>query len=93
MASLGELSVPTDGTEYLDLDDWAVKQKFCFSLALFLCAEAEELGCTWRCRAWETKEGLWVLSIVSLEHAYIGRAGSSPLLRRESGWILWSLDT
>ena len=51
--------MPVDGTEYLDLDamvraldDWAVKQKFCFrtakretSVALFLCAEAEELSC------------------------------------------------
>jgi hypothetical protein len=37
MASLEELSVPVDSTEYLGLDalvraldDWAVKQKFCF---------------------------------------------------------------
>ena len=59
MALRQELLVPVDGTKYLDLDamvraldDWAVKQKFCFrtakretSMALFLCAEAEELSC------------------------------------------------
>jgi hypothetical protein len=61
MASLGKLSVPVDVTEYLDLDamvrasdNWAVKQEFCFritkreaSVAIFFCAEAEELGCCW----------------------------------------------
>ena len=72
MGLLGELSVAVDSTEYLDLDalvraldDWAVKQKFCFwtmkreaSVAIFVCAEAEELGCAWRCRAWLTREDL-----------------------------------
>ena len=58
MALLQELLVLVDGTEYLDLDamvraldDWAVKQKFCFrtpkreaSVAIFVCAEAEDFA-------------------------------------------------
>jgi MuDR family transposase len=101
MASLGELSVPIDGAEYLDLDamiraldDWAVKQKFCFrtakreaSVAIFVCAEAEELGCPWRCRARETGEDLWVLSIVEAEHTCIGRGLRKYASASKKEWL------
>src|SRR2546429_1511281 len=66
MASLAELSVPLDGTEYLDfdalsraLDDWAVKAKFVYRTkrrdaegATYVCADAgaEAGGCSWMCR-------------------------------------------
>jgi len=43
------------------------------SVAIFICAEAEELGCAWRCRAWLTGEDLWALSIINRQHTYIGR--------------------
>ncbi|OBT85693.1 hypothetical protein VE02_05967 [Pseudogymnoascus sp. 03VT05] len=62
MASLAELSVPINGTEFANidaliyaLDNWAVKHKFCFRLsrrdkkkAIFVCPEE---GCGWRCFA------------------------------------------
>lgn len=65
MSSLTELAVPDDGVEFLDidalvrdLDDLAVKGKFCFwtvkreaSGAVFACAKQDEYGCEWNCRA------------------------------------------
>jgi hypothetical protein len=101
MASLGELSVPVDGTEYLDLDamvraldNWAVKQKFCFrtakreaSVAIFFCAEAEELGCAWRCRARQTVEEIWILSIITGEHTCIGRGLRKYTSASKKEWL------
>src|SRR5436305_5025461 len=101
MALLQELLVPVDGTEYLDLDamvraldDWAMKQKFCFrtakretSVALFLCAEAEELSCAWRCRARQTGEDLWILSIITEEHTCIGRGLRKHASSSKKEWL------
>jgi hypothetical protein len=101
MASLGELLVPVDGTEYLDLDaivraldDWAVKQKFCFrtakreaSVAIFVCAEAEELGCAWRCRTWQIVEEIWILSIITGEHTCIGRGLRKYTSASKKEWL------
>jgi MuDR family transposase len=101
MASLGELLVPLDGAEYLDLDamvraldDWAVKQKFCFrtakredAVAIFVCAEAEELGCAWRCRARLNGEDLWVLSILNVDHSCVGRGLRKHASSSKREWL------
>jgi hypothetical protein len=98
MASLGELLVPVNGTEYLDLDamvraldDWAVKQKFYFwtakreaSVAIFVCTEAEELGCAWRCRARQTIEEIW---IITGEHTCIGRGLRKYTSASKKEWL------
>lgn len=110
MASLSELAVPIDGSEYLDLDallhalhDWAVKQKFCFRVAkrdktraLFLCAEAEDLGCTWRCRAApnfgdddddDDPPESWTLFIEESIHSCMGRGQRTHSSATKHEWL------
>jgi len=98
MAALAELSVPSNGTEYLDidsfvraLDDWAVKKKFSFRMlrrdaqrAVYVCAEE---GCGWRVRARPTDDELWVLVIDDDEHRCIGRGVRKFASSSKKEWL------
>jgi hypothetical protein len=104
MSALAELSVPEDGAEFLDLDalvraldDWAVKHKFCFRTtkrdaagALFVCAEADEYSCPWKCGARPIgSEDFYILRILNGQHTCVGEAlGHSLQRRRRTGLML-----
>lgn len=102
MASLAELIPPVDGAEYLDLDalvraldDWAVKDNFSFrtkkreaAVAVWVCAEEEELECRWRCRAHVVGEDLfWIFSVIEGVHTCVGRGNRKRGSSSKHEWL------
>jgi hypothetical protein len=86
MAALDQLSVPVDGLEFVSfddlsfaLDDWAVKEKFAFrvknkeaGIGVYICAQAQTLGCQWRCTGRTAMDNTVVLSIKNSVHNCVG---------------------
>ena len=97
MASLALLSVPIDGTEFLDLDsvvlaldNWAVKAKFVFrterrdaTRASWVCGGE---GCDWHCRA-TIQDEMWVLSIDKGEHYCAGSGQRKYSSASKKDWL------
>jgi hypothetical protein len=101
MSSLAELRRPVNGDEFLDLDallraldDWAVKDKFCFrtqrreaTYASWVCAE---LDCPWKVRARGlSKENidLIVLAVEDSEHTCVGRGVRKFSSSSKKDWL------
>lgn len=94
--------MPEDGAEFLDLDvlvraldDWAVKDKFCFRTtmreargAVFVCAEADEYSCEWNCRARPVaSKDSYVLRILEDQHKCVGRGVRKFSSATKKDWL------